>query len=318
MHEFELIRDYFAPLARGSDWLHAGIGEDCALLDGALFKGAQMVSSTDTLVEGRHFPDNLPNDMAERLARRVLGTAFSDLAACGATPLAFSMALSLPGIKKEWLAEFSKGLAGFIQDWSVELIGGDLSQGALCITVHAIGSVPAEQALRRDGARCGDALYLSGCTGEAAAALGLINDDLYATQPAHSKLLDRYWLPAPRFELGQRLRSVASAAIDISDGLLADAGHIADMSNCALRIEHEQVPLSQALRDTAAERSMDLALGGGDDYELLFTAPAGTEQEVQEIARLCQLPCTHIGSVESGHGIICSYKVKSPGWRHFG
>ena len=317
MHEFDVIRKYFAPLSRGSKWLHAGIGEDCALLDGALFSDAHLVTSTDTLVEGKHFPVNLPATMGESLASRVLGATFSDLAACGAQPLGFSLALCMPDINQTWLKSFSKGLADFMQEWSVELLGGDLSEGALSMTVHVVGSVPKTQALRRNGAQHGDDVYLSGCTGEAAAALMLLDGDIDVATDVRKQLMRRYWSPKPRFELAINLRDLASAVIDISDGLLADAGHIAQMSACGVRINHKQIPLSHALQEVAEEHAIDLALSGGDDYELLFTAPQQARHKLSVVAQSCSLACTRIGSVVAGEEAICTYQPAHSGWQHF-
>lgn len=318
MHEFDIIRKYFAPLMRASTWLDAGIGEDCALLDGNVFKAAQLAISTDTLVAGKHFPHELPADTANDIATRVLGTTFSDLAACAAEPLGFSLALNLPRVDDMWLKNFSIGLASFMEEWSVNLLGGDLSEGDLSITVHVLGRVPKGQALRRDGARHGDILYLSGCTGEAAAALRAIKGDITVSDETREVLLRRYWQPVPRIHLATELRGLATSAIDISDGLLADATHIGEMSNCCLRVNCEQIPLSDSLRDAVGDEAMDLALGGGDDYELLFTAPPNTHKVLEQRAQSCGVSCTPIGIVEKGSGVVCAHEPKTRGWRHFG
>lgn len=317
MREFDAIREYFAPLARNSSWLAAGIGEDCALLDGSAFGDMQLASSIDTLVEGVHFPRTLPASLAANLARRALGSAFSDLAACAAEPLGFSVALSLPSLERKWLRAFAQGLAECMDSWSVELLGGDLTAGALTVTVHVIGRVPAGKSLRRDGARCGDDLYLSGCTGEAAAALRLIEEALPIEDVACETVMSRYWSPKPRIELAIQLRDIATAAIDVSDGLLADAAHIAEMSGCRLSVEHDKLPLSTALCELAGDEAIQLALSGGDDYELLFTAPPEARDAVMRLGRSCKLDCTRIGKVLDGAGVACDIEVAKTGWQHF-
>ncbi|UYP31147.1 thiamine-phosphate kinase [Pseudomonas sp. Z8(2022)] len=269
MGEFELIRHYFAaaPCAQGGDGVVRGIGDDCALL--ALPAGEQLAVSTDTLVAGVHFPE--ASD-AFLLGQRALAVSASDLAAMGATPQAFTLALTLPSASETWLAEFARGLQSMAQSCSLALVGGDTTRGPLSLTLTVFGRVPVGKALLRSGAQVGDLLCVGGELGDAAGALPLVLGQRETTPEISAALLARYWSPQPQLALGQALRGRASAALDISDGLLADCGHIARASQVALQIELARIPLSAALRAFAGEEQARLcALGGGDDYRLAFT-----------------------------------------------
>lgn len=269
MGEFELIRHYFAaaPCAQGGDGVVRGIGDDCALL--ALPAGEQLAVSTDTLVAGVHFPE--ASD-AFLLGQRALAVSASDLAAMGATPQAFTLALTLPSASETWLAEFARGLQSMAQSCSLALVGGDTTRGPLSLTLTVLGRVPVGKALLRSGAQVGDLLCVGGELGDAAGALPLVLGQRETTPEISAALLARYWSPQPQLALGQALRGRASAALDISDGLLADCGHIARASQVALQIELARIPLSAALRAFAGEEQARLcALGGGDDYRLAFT-----------------------------------------------
>ncbi|MGE8296210.1 MAG: thiamine-phosphate kinase [Pseudomonas sp.] len=269
MGEFELIRHYFAaaPCAQGGDGVVRGIGDDCALL--ALPAGEQLAVSTDTLVAGVHFPE--ASD-AFLLGQRALAVSASDLAAMGATPQAFTLALTLPSASETWLAEFARGLQSMAQSCSLALVGGDTTRGPLSLTLTVFGRVPVGKALLRSGAQVGDLLCVGGELGDAAGALPLVLGQRETTPEISAALLARYWAPQPQLALGQALRGRASAALDISDGLLADCGHIARASQVALQIELARIPLSAALRAFAGEEQARLcALGGGDDYRLAFT-----------------------------------------------
>jgi thiamine-monophosphate kinase len=258
------------------------------------------------------------NGVLDKLAQQLRGpevsagrsAAVSDLAAMGARPLAMTVALTLPAADERWLADFRLGLADARDTLALPLVGGDLTRGALTVSIQVFGAVPAAAALRRGGARPGDALYVSGTLGDAAAGLAVLQgrftpDDEYATA-----LSGRFWRPQPALALGQQLRGLASAAIDVSDGLLADAGHIAEASAVCLRIDSARVPLSTALmRSAAPEQALEWALSGGEDYELCFTLPPD----------LAPPPgCTRIGSVEPGRGVSCDHATLKTGFRHFG
>lgn len=317
MNEFELIRHYFAAArcAQGGDGVVLGIGDDCALL--ALPAGEQLAVSTDTLVAGVHFPE--PCD-AFLLGQRALAVSASDLAAMGATPQAFTLALTLPNADEVWLAEFARGLQLMAQNCSLALVGGDTTRGPLSLTLTVFGRVPAGDALLRSGAQVGDLLCVGGELGDAAGALPLVLGQRDAQDGIREALLARYWSPQPQLALGQALRGLATSALDISDGLLADCGHIAKASQVALKIELEQVPLSAPLLAFAGEEQARLcALGGGDDYRLAFTLPP---------ARLAQLQADWpevrvIGRVQAGAGVQLLDAAGQPidpptgGYQHF-
>ncbi|QXH47482.1 thiamine-phosphate kinase [Pseudomonas xanthosomatis] len=290
MGEFELISHYFAaaPCAQGGEGVALGIGDDCALLD--LPAGEQLAISTDTLVAGVHFPTVCDPRL---LGQRALAVAVSDLAAMGATAIGFTLALTLPDVGRDWLAGFADGLGRMARRCAISLIGGDTTRGPLSITVTVFGRVPAGQALRRSGARPGDLLCVGGPLGNAAGALALVLGEREAPGELAAPLLEHYWAPLPQLRLGELLRGRATAALDISDGLLADCGHIAKASGVALQVNLAQVPVSAALQAFLGhEAALHAALTGGDDYLLAFTAPAaalsGLAETVHVIGRVCE------------------------------
>ncbi|CAI3789980.1 Thiamine-monophosphate kinase [Pseudomonas sp. MM227] len=275
MGEFELIRHYFAAAscARAGDGVALGIGDDCALL--ALAPGEQMAVSTDTLVAGVHFPQGADPLL---LGQRALAVAASDLAAMGASPLGFTLALTLPSFSAQWLQGFATGLDTMAERCGLRLVGGDTTRGPLSLTLTVFGRLPHGLALTRSGARPGDLLCVGGRLGDAAGALPLVLGQRHAEPAVAGPLLAHYWSPLPQFELGQALRGRASAALDISDGLLADCGHIARASKVALRVERERLPVSNALQSLLGlEQAWSAALSGGDDYVLAFTLPPEEE-----------------------------------------
>lgn len=271
MGEFELIRNYFAgaPCAQAGDGVALGIGDDCALL--AVPAGEQLAISTDTLVSGVHFADPCDPFL---LGQRSLAVAVSDLAAMGATPVAFTLALTLPTVNADWLDAYARGLNQMAQGCGVRLVGGDTTRGPLSLTMTVFGRVPAGQALTRSGAQVGDLLCVGGDLGNAAGALPLVLGQRSAPTAIAEPLLAHYWSPQPQLALGQALRGKASAALDISDGLLADCGHIAKASAVGLLVEHQKLPLSAALLAFLGENAARVAaVSGGDDYVLAFTLP---------------------------------------------
>lgn len=317
MGEFDLIRRFFAEAAcaRTGQGLVLGIGDDCALLE--LAPGEQLAVSTDSLVAGVHFPDPCDPFL---LAQRALACAASDLAAMGAAPLGFTLALTLPAADPDWLQGFSAGLEKMATACDLRLIGGDTTRGPLNINITVFGRLPAGQALLRSGARSGDLLCVGGCLGDAAGALPYVLGQRPATEPQVESLLAHYWTPPPQLALGQALRGRASAAQDISDGLLGDCAHIATASAVALVVELERVPLSKALLAVepidAARRH---ALSGGDDYVLLFCLPPD-----QLDALLAEgWPVHVIGRVEAGAGVLLldaagrPLSVPAAGFQHF-
>ncbi|MBC3376955.1 thiamine-phosphate kinase [Pseudomonas sp. SWRI92] len=297
MGEFELIRHYFAaaPCAQGGEAVALGIGDDCALL--AVPPGEQLAVSTDTLVAGVHFPDPCDPFL---LGQRSLAVAVSDLAAMGANPLAFTLALTLPTVAADWLQAYARGLSQMAQACGVALVGGDTTRGPLSLTLTVFGRVPSGQALTRNGAQPGDLLCVGGELGNAAGALPLVLGERSAEPDVAEPLLAHYWSPRPQIDLGLALRGKASAAMDISDGLLADCGHISLASGVALTVERDRLPLSMPLVTLLGQSGAEhAALSGGDDYVLLFTLPP---------VRLSRLlvegwPIHVVGSVTAGQGV---------------
>ena len=287
------------------------MGDDCALLRPDA--GLDLALTTDTLVEGRHF---LPDAEPRSLGHKALAVNLSDLAAMGATPRWATLALALPAAEPAWLAEFSSGLYELAERYGVDLVGGDTTRSPLrTITIAAIGEVPPELALERGGARAGDDIWVSGELG--GAALGLVHPEI----PEAAR---RLHAPEPRVELGERLRRLAHAAIDVSDGLAGDLAHILSRSQLGASVEYERIPKCAAfktLRDPELERNC--VLSGGDDYELLFAAPREHRSELESLAAELGLALTRIGTIEAGTGLkILDAKGKPlahrGGFDHFG
>ena len=295
--EFELIARYFTRPGRRGDVL-LGVGDDAAVLD--VPAGQALVAATDTLVEGRHFLADAP---PQSVGHQALAVNLSDLAAMGAQPAWALLALSVPDADEAWIDGFSRGFHALADAFGVELVGGDTVRGPRVVTIQALGFVPPGQALKRSGARRGDVLYVSGTVGDAAAGLELARRCDAGAMDA--TLLRRYRYAEPRVALGIALRGVASAAIDVSDGLLGDLGKLCRASGVSAEVQLERLPLSRALLEgfgaTAAER---MALSGGDDYELLFTLPASAAPAIE--ARLAGYGrITRIGVIGAGRGIRC-------------
>ncbi|NQW53529.1 MAG: thiamine-phosphate kinase [Rhodospirillales bacterium] len=301
--EFELIARYFAPLARS----FAGAGNlqsDNAFL--AADARHDLVVKTDTIVAGVHF---LADEQPRRVAAKALRVCLSDLAAGGAAPFVYQLSLALPTQWTEkWLAAFAKGLASDQRRYGIVLCGGDtvVTPGPLTITITAFGRVVRGRGIGRGGARDGDELWVSGTIGDGALGLLAVQGGLQElTARQRAVLEDRYRLPRPRHELGQRLVGVVNAMADVSDGLLADAGHIADASSLAVNVERDDVPLSPAARAavTADPRLWGNVLGGGDDYELVIAAPSRKRVALQAAARLAGTKITRIGRFARGAGV---------------
>jgi thiamine-monophosphate kinase len=314
--EFELIARYFAPLAKGFAGAR-GLKSDNAFL--AADARHDLVVKTDTVVSGVHF---LADEKPENVAAKALRVCLSDLAAGGAVPFTYQLALSLNvNWTEHWLAGFARGLAADQKRYGIALSGGDTTStpGPTTISVAAFGKVARGRGLGRDGARAGDELWVSGTIGDA--ALGL----LAARGKISSAALERrYRLPLPRVELGPRLIGVARATADVSDGLLADAGHIADASGLAVHIERDQVPLSAAARAVLSTwpKLWASALGGGDDYELLLAIPPAKRGALLKAARAARIPVTRIGAFARGTGVrltIDGREARAPrkGYVHF-
>lgn len=320
MNEFELIQHFFtrSACAQGGENIPLGIGDDCALLQ--IPTGHYCAVSTDSLVSGVHFPKDSPPFL---LGQRVLAVAVSDLAAMGAKPLGFTLAITLEQIDTPWLQAFSEGLSTMAQHCAIALIGGDTTRGPLAMTVTVMGAVPTNHGLLRSGAQVGDLLCVSGPLGAAAAALPFVLGQVAAdTVPAEAQqqLLAAYWTPQPQLELGQWLLGKASAALDISDGLLADCGHIAKASKVALQIEQARVPIAAAvLRAVGDADALQCALSGGDDYQLAFTIAASYLEALQQQFTAVQV----IGRVSAGQGVQLldsagqSIQCAHLGYQHF-
>ena len=293
--EFELIDRYFKRPARRAA---LAIGDDCALLAPA--PGMQLAISSDMLVEGRHF---LSTVAPERLGHKALAVNLSDLAACGARPLAFTLALAMPRAEAAFLEPFARGLLALADAQGCELVGGDTTQGPLNICISVFGEVPAGQALLRSGARVGDDLYVSGTVGDARLALEVFRGQLALPGDAFEAVRHAMELPTPRIALGQALRGIATSAIDVSDGLLGDLAHILRASRVGARVEVDAVPRSAVLRGQPAHWQRVCTLAGGDDYELLFTAAPARAAEVAAAGAAGACSVTRIGCIEAEPGL---------------
>ena len=299
MGEFDLIARYFTRPARRAV---VGVGDDCALWQPQ--SGMQLAVSSDMLVEGRHF---LSTVSPQRLGHKALAVNLSDLAACGARPLAFTLALSLPRIDEAWLQGFSKGLLALADQHQCELIGGDTTQGPLNICITVFGEVPPGDALMRNGAQPGDDIYVSGSLGDARLALEAFRGNIKLNADDFDTARLRMEQPVPRVSLGLALRGIANACIDISDGLIGDLGHLLKASGVGAVLTTDWVAdseaISPALHSLTMSKRLDMALAGGDDYELLFTAAPDQAHAVQEAADDCDITVTCIGRITSGQGV---------------
>ena len=314
--EFSLINHYFARHAQVHDDVVLGIGDDAAVL--RVPAGQELVVTTDTMVAGVHFPASAT---AVDIGHKLLAVNLSDIAAMGAIPRWASLALTLPEVDDDWLEGFCQGLFTLAAEHNVALIGGDTTRGPLTLSITLQGLVPAGQALRRDGAKVGDAIYVSGYLGDAGLAL---QHELGQCSVAKvTDLLLKLHRPTPRVELGQALRGLASAAIDISDGLLADLGHILEASHVGARLELAALPVSAAVQAITRSGDWRLPLAAGDDYELCFTVPPSQETALQAKLAGLALPVSRIGQIEAEAGLRCfdaggaCYTPQATGYEHF-
>ncbi|HGN0023735.1 TPA: thiamine-phosphate kinase [Proteus mirabilis] len=268
--EFSLIKQYFTSQPVKRKDVSTGIGDDCAIL--TVPEKQQVAISTDTLVSGIHF---LPTISPEDLAYKALAVNISDLAAVGADPAWASLALTLPKVDNDWLEAFSRSLFALAEYYSIQLIGGDTTKGPLSLTITIQGLVPQGMALLRSGAKIGDWIYVTGFLGDSAAGLAVLQNRLQPSQPeSRGYFITRHLRPQPRLLQGQALRSLASAAIDISDGLISDLNHILTASGCGARINLDALPYSTAMKSQVSKEQAEIwALSGGEDYELCFTVP---------------------------------------------
>ena len=322
MGEFDLIARYFK---RPTQRAVLGVGDDCALL--APTPGMHMAMSSDMLVEGRHF---LSTVEPARLGHKSLAVNLSDLAACGAEPTAFTLALSLPRIDEVWLEGFSEGLLQLANEHHCELVGGDTTQGPLNICITAFGEVPPGDALLRQNAQVGDDIYVSGTVGDARLALEVFRGTQSLDAKAFEAVRARMEMPTPRIALGIALRAIANAAIDVSDGLLGDLGHILQRSQVGAQIDTTWLQHSNTFgKDTQAagissvlaqlpwNKRIEFALAGGDDYELCFTAPVHQREMVHAAAWESNTPVTRIGRITEAQGLVVMDPEGQPITRRF-
>ncbi len=295
--EFEIINKYFARQVSGSKNIILGIGDDAAVLSTSTDK--QLVVSIDTLISGVHFP---AQTSAADIAWKALAVNLSDLAAMGAEPAWFTLALSLPEVDHEWLAAFSKSLADISSAYCIPLVGGDTTRGALSITIQVAGHVQPGGALLRSGARAGDQIFVTGNIGDAALGLYALQQQFERTEEV-VYLLERLNRPQPRIDLGQRLSDVASACIDISDGLFADLAHILKASDVGACLQQDHIPLSSAAERFLSDKPNLLAsiYNRGDDYELCFCVPAEKCTQIKAIEKQSGCRLTHIGEIVEGN-----------------
>lgn len=318
LSEFSLIQQYFAPLGTSTDKIQGvalGIGDDCALLE--VPADHQLAVSIDTLVEGSHF---LPGTHPDVIATRVLGACLSDLAAMGAQPAWYTLALTLPEVDNNWLQTFANSLAGMAEQHQVVLVGGDTTKGdTLTISVQVHGWVPRGKAMRRDQANVGDHIFVTGTLGDSAAGL----DQLQRTGD-NRFLVNRFNRPIPRIETGISLRDWATAAIDISDGLLADLGHITDQCALGAVIDAQKIPLSPALKESySGDAALQMALSGGEDFELCFCVPDSNLDAFRAAFKTHPVRITEIGYLvkETGLWLLqpdgMKQQVEHKGFQHF-
>lgn len=315
--EFELIERYFIQEA-GALGVAMGIGDDCALLN--VPDGQQLAVSMDTLVAGIHFPKNADPEL---IAERALRVNLSDLAAMGAEPLWFTLGLTLPKADAQWVKGFSQGLFRVANAHNIALVGGDTTRGNLSITIQVHGAVTPGRALMRGNASIGDDIFVTGPVGDGAAALAVIKQELSVGKSAFNYFMDHYYRPKPKLKEGLALVGVAESAIDISDGLAADLGHICQQSVVGATLHLENVPLSEPVAKLVSfERGMEWALSGGDDYQLCFTVPPSRLGKLEALVDQKRLQVHHVGEITRGSGVTCLHKgeevmLQSNGYQHF-
>jgi len=317
MSEFDLIQRYFT---RATPSAELGVGDDAALLK--VSEGVELVISTDMLVSATHF---FPDADPEYLGHKTLAVNLSDLAAMGAVPRWATLALALPHVDEDWLAKFSRGFFALAEQHSVDLIGGDTTRGPLTLSVTIMGELPKGSALRRDAAQEGDDVWVSGALGDAALALTHLLGKLVLPPEILAACEPRLHQPQARVALGLALRGIANSAVDVSDGLLADLGHILERSHVAAELSFATIPRSAHFLASGANDLLlqHCALAGGDDYELCFTAAIERRSEIEQISAQLALPLTRIGKIVSGVGCVLrdadgsEMQTKEFGYAHF-
>ena len=293
--EFELIERWFTRAPRRAA---LGVGDDCALIAPAF--GHELAVSTDLLIEGRHFLSTVD---PERLGHKALAVNLSDLAACGASPVAYTLGLALPHVDERFLDGFARGLHALADSHAIDLVGGDTTRGPLAIAITVFGEVPAGTALRRSGARAGDTVWVSGSLGDARLALEAFRGTVDLPGHALARVRRAMETPEPRVALGVALRGLATSAIDVSDGFVGDLEHVLRASSVGATIDVDALPRSADLRAQPAALQRLCTLAGGDDYELVFTAPAAFGERVQEAAATSDVAVSAVGRIEARVGL---------------
>lgn len=318
MKEFELIKQFFTKQAVKRKDVLLGIGDDCAVVSCTLKQN--IVVTTDTLVAGVHFP---LGTSPKAIGHKAVAVNLSDIAAMGAKPSWISLAITLPDVNDEWLSEFGAGVFELCEFYNVQLIGGDTTQGPLSITITAQGLTPEGKYLSRSGAKAGHWLYVTGDLGDAALALQHLKENILTDQDIINQVQQKLDYPKPRVLAGQAIREYASAAIDISDGLLADLGHICQASNVGANIVLDAIPLSNAMKESLLfDDAIDLALNGGDDYELLFTVSEDKKVGLETALSQTSTAITCIGQINASHTISTTLNnkpvtIKNSCFEHF-
>ncbi|MFZ6850138.1 thiamine-phosphate kinase [Undibacterium sp. RuRC25W] len=298
LSEFDLIKRYFAQHNLPDEHLALGIGDDCALLN--VTPGMQMAVSSDMLVSGRHF---FPDVDPLTLGHKCLAVNLSDLAAMGAKPIGFTLAFALPEADPVWLEKFSQGLFSLADQHHCRLIGGDTTKGPLNICITIFGEQPLATALRRDAAKVGDDIWISGTLGDARLALAGYWRELELSPDDHARAAKRMHLPTPRVALGMALRGIAHAALDISDGLVGDLGHILERSHVGATLAIDELPAGPVLQQFPIALRRQFTLAGGDDYELCFTAPSDRRADVIAAAASANTVITRVGRIDTDPGL---------------
>lgn len=320
INEFDLIQYFFNHQKTNRADVIQGIGDDAAVLQPPIAQ--QLMVTTDTLVAGLHFPENtLPFD----IGYKALAVNLSDLAAMGAEPAWILLALTLPTVDKAWLSQFAQGFFSLMERFQCQLVGGDITRGPLSINVQALGWIPTGKALLRSGAQAGDRIYVTGTLGDAGLALAYLQNNVSSViKPEQlSFLLARFNRPEPRVSVGFALRNIASSAIDISDGLAADLGHILTASQVGGIIDVAKLPISEALFGLSPEKARQLALIAGDDYELCFTVPQARESALKKALETINCSYTAIGFITQESGLLFEdengnpFLIERKGFTHF-
>jgi thiamine-monophosphate kinase len=316
MKEFELIQRIFKESSmadiEGRKDILLGIGDDCAQV--RIPADQTLVFSMDTLVEGRHFPYDAD---PYAIGYRAVASCVSDLAAMGAKPAFFTLGLTLPNSDAQWLSAFAEGLAEMAEPIGLLLVGGDTTKGPLTITLQVHGYIEESFIKKRSQAQLDDDIYVTGTLGDAAAAVPVMTGEMIVANELYDYFYERYWRPSPRLIGGMALKRVANAMMDISDGFAQDIQHILSASDVGAFVQGHLIPISEALSKWQPDNALSIALTGGDDYELCFTAPKSMREEIRLITQTLHLPCARVGEIVESGFVIEGYAGDLNGWQHF-